>query len=113
MSVLSDALHERMARVVRSSSRDEDAHIRDAVTEYLDRIESGGGDDDATDPIDQMIQRLLDDGAVGAGISVDRRRLYRCWVELDGELIQTSSSELRRAVKMLRARAEHRMRGAR
>ena len=108
---IADALAERLLRAADASDRAQGSVVADALAEHLDAIDAGDSDVDDACAEDRIVQRLLDDGATECGITIRLRdRLYVAWVEIEGEIVKASSSELRYAVEKLRARAEQRMR---
>lgn len=109
---IADALAERLLRAADASDRAHSGIVADALAAHLDALDAGDSDVDDVSAEDRIVQRLLDDGATECGITIRLRdRLYVAWAEVEGEIIRASSSELRYAVEMLRARAEQRMRG--
>lgn len=111
---IADALAERLLRAAEASDRAQGSVVADALTQHLDALDAGDSDADDVSAEDRIVQRLLDDGATECGITIRLRdRLYVAWAEVEGEIVRASSSELRSAVEMLRARAEQRMRRSR
>lgn len=108
---VADVLAERLLRAAEASDRAQGSIVADAVAAHLDALDAGDSDVHDVSVEDRIVQRLLDDGATECGITIRLRdRLYVAWAEVEGEILKASSSELRSAVGMLRARAEHRMR---
>lgn len=111
---ITDALAERLLRAADAADRAQGSVVADAVSAHLDALDAGDSDVGDVSAEDRVIQRLLDDGATECGITIRvRDRLYVAWAEVEGEIIRASSSELRSAIGMLRARAEHRIRRSR
>jgi hypothetical protein len=111
---IADALAERLLRAAEASDRAQGSLVADAVAAHLGALDAGDSDVDDVSVEDRIIQRLLDDGATECGITIRLRdRLYVAWAEVEGEIVRASSSELRYAVEMLRARAERRTRRSR